>query len=486
MLPPDDQLLGLTKPGLILELKRVDQALTESEIRAEALSRENADLKAKLQAAAEKARKEKRSAAPFSKGEGKPNPKPPGRKPGAGKFERRQAPEILPGDEVVDLSAPLEETTCPKCSTVLNITTEIATTVDIPEQPRRIIKRWERQIGTCPHCNERVLGTHPELPASQTGATLHRVGENFMGSCHWLHYRLGMSQRRAVEALATMTGIRITQSAAVQHAERLCAAEGAATRCCDALLPELRKAPAVNTDDSSWVISLKQAFVMGFFTATIKLFFITLQHRSEEVLAILTRAFMGFLITDRGSSYDAKKLNWIRYQKCLAHLLRNIKEASEGKNGAALKFLQELASLLREGIRLWNEYHAGAITRKHLKEQAVALDAKLKHHLRERRMADPDAARILAGIGDRHDNGQLILFLNEPKKVAPTNNMAERDLRSIIILRKNSQCSKNQRGADATAKMVSLFATIEARKLVPIPAYKEILQTGRMPAPCMA
>jgi len=40
----------------------------------------------------EKERSSKRQAAPFSKGEKKANPKKPGRKPGEGKFSRRDLP----------------------------------------------------------------------------------------------------------------------------------------------------------------------------------------------------------------------------------------------------------------------------------------------------------------------------------------------------------------------------------------------------------
>ena len=43
--------------------------------------------------------------------------------------------------------------------------------------------------------------------------------------------------------------------------------------------------------------------------------------------------------------------------------------------------------------------------------------------------------------------------------------MAERDLRGAVISRKNSQCSKNDRGADTFAKMKSIFETLRARKL---------------------
>src|SRR3989442_2170872 len=64
---------------------RVGELLAENAT----LTAENAALKSQLE---QKARDAKRSAAPFSKGQRKPHPKPPGRKPGRGHFTFRTLP----------------------------------------------------------------------------------------------------------------------------------------------------------------------------------------------------------------------------------------------------------------------------------------------------------------------------------------------------------------------------------------------------------
>ena len=59
-------------------------------------------------------RKDKRSAAPFSKGERKENPKRPGRKPGQGEFSRRPGPPA-DANSAPPVDVPVDTSRCPFC-----------------------------------------------------------------------------------------------------------------------------------------------------------------------------------------------------------------------------------------------------------------------------------------------------------------------------------------------------------------------------------
>jgi transposase len=72
-------------------------------------------------------------------------------------------------------------------------------------------------------------------------------------------------------------------------------------------------------------------------------------------------------------------------------------------------------------------------------------------------LKDPDNQRLLNEIGVHHDRGNLLRFLYDPTRVSPTNNAAERALRPAVIARKVSQCSKNDRGAEAYAAFKSVI-----------------------------
>jgi transposase len=53
---------------------------------------------------------------------------------------------------------------------------EIATTTDIPQQPRPVVTRYRVAVCHCSRCGKTVRGTAPGLAADQFGATAHRVG----------------------------------------------------------------------------------------------------------------------------------------------------------------------------------------------------------------------------------------------------------------------------------------------------------------------
>jgi hypothetical protein len=68
--------------------------------------------------------------------------------------------------------------------------------------------------------------------------------------------------------------------------------------------------------------------------------------------------------------------------------------------------------------------------------------------------------------------------------VEPTNNRAERGLRPAVIARKVSQCSKNERGAEAFGAFTSVIRTVLRRSPAdPVAALVEVFRTGLLPEP---
>jgi hypothetical protein len=174
------------------------------------------------------------------------------------------------------------------------------------------------------------------------------------------------------------------------------------------------------------------------------------------VQEIIPADYGGVLITDRGVSYDAKVFDGMRQQKCLAHLLKNISMVLETKTGSVRRFGIQLKALLREAITL-SKAPPGQLRN----EKVEDLDIRLTWHLRDRILKDKDNQRLLDGIGQQMDRDRILTFLQVPG-VEPTNNRAERMLRPAVIARKVSHCSKNERGAYATAAFLSVIQT--ARK----------------------
>jgi len=415
------------------------------------LLRQNAELRAEIERLR---RSESRSAAPFSKNQPKANPKKPGRKPGQGVFTHRPAPG-LPAAETVTAQVPMS---CPSCGGQLEqVNEEVATTTDLPVNPRPVVTAYRVPVCRCRQCGQRVRGTAPGLAPDQSGATGHRVGASVMAAAHALHYGIGVPVRKVPAILEELTGVAVTQSALTQDALRR--AEGPVGVAYEGLRDAVREAAVVHTDDTGWRIGGRAAFLMGFDSDQSTVYQIRYQHRNEEVREIIPNNYGGVLVSDRGKSYDAHEFEGVAQQKCLAHLLRNVTDVVESKHGRACQFGNTLNLLLREGLALW---HARCdLTSEECRTGYRELDEKLTYHLRNRILRDDDNQRLLNGIGTQHDRGRLLQFL-ETEGVEPTNNRAERILRPAVIARKVSHCSKNQRGAHAFAAFVSVAQT--ARK----------------------
>jgi hypothetical protein len=56
------------------------------------------------------------------------------------------------------------------------------------------------------------------------------------------------------------------------------------------------------------------------------------------------------MITDRGKSYDAKEFDDVDQKKCLGHILRNIQDVVETKQGWARQFSSKAKELFQEGM----------------------------------------------------------------------------------------------------------------------------------------
>jgi transposase len=396
-------------------------------------------------------RSQKRQAAPFSKEKPVKNPKNPGRKKGQGPFKRRAAPTVEP-DVTVDAEAP---PCCPFCGGPLEEDgVEFATTTDVPEQPQPEVTQYRVAVCHCRNCGKKVRGTAPGLAADQYGATAHRVGPSVMAAAHALHYGVGVPQRKVPGVLRELTGVTITQSALAQDALRRSKAEVGASY--QQLREAIQEAPFVHTDDTGWRVGGKPAFLMGFTTDRTTLYQIRRQHRNEEVREIIPSNYAGVMISDRGKSYDAEEFDEVEQQKCLGHIVRNITDVVETKQGRSREFGVKAKALLQDGMKLWRARHS--LTEEVFAEQADQLKQQVRYHLRNRILKDDDNQRLLNGLGKQDDAGRLMRFLSAPF-VEPTNNRAERMLRPAVISRKVSQCSKNQDGANAFAAFASIAQT---------------------------
>lgn len=422
------------------------------------LAAENEQLRAELE---QLKRKNARSAAPFSKNKRQKDPKRPGRKAGQGPFTNRPAPaEEAYSSPAVDV--PVTETACPECGGELDERNEeIVTNTELPPAPRPEVKAYRIEIRTCQSCRRKVRGRHPEVASDQFGATAHRLGPRAQAAAHTLHYGDGIPQRKVPRVLKSLTGIAVTQSAISQSATRLGTGTGAVAQAAESLRREIKEQENIHTDDTGWRVGGEPAQLMVFESKPIVCYQIRARHRNEEVREVIGDQYQGILSTDRGKSYDAKELEQVEQQKCLAHILRSIDAVIETKRGQARKFGVVLKSQLQEAIQLYKAFHDPEQKLPNYAARVRVIEQEVSFHLQPRALKDLDNQRLLNEIGRHHERGNLLRFLRQPTIVGPTNNAAENALRPAVIARKVSHCSKNERGAAAFSAFKSVIGTLK-------------------------
>jgi len=82
-------------------------------------------------------------------------------------------------------------------------------------------------------------------------------------------------------------------------------------------------------------------------------------------------------------------------------------------------------------------------------------------------------------------HGEHILTFPDYPEVPPDNNFAERQIRPAVILRKNSQSNRSEKGAATQGVLMSVYRTLKLRGLEPTKtiaqALKTYVATGQLP-----
>jgi transposase len=117
----------------------------------------------------------------------------------------------------------------------------------------------------------------------------------------------------------------------------------------DALATELRQAPALHSDETSWWVA-GPGWWLWVFTTQLLTFYVVAQSRGPDLLDdILGKDFGGVLVTDCLAIYDDTTAV---QQKCYAHQHKAIRKAKDLHPQQGEGFLCEVAAMLRAAVAL--------------------------------------------------------------------------------------------------------------------------------------
>ena len=437
------------------QLRRATAALDKP---VEHLEAELQQLKELLETAQ---RRGKRQATPFTRGTPKAEPKKPGRKVGH-PASHRPRPENV--DRVEESRLPEVCATCG--GSLLEDAVQVQYQIDIPRPIPVTVTQFNIHVGHCASCGQRAQGRHAEQTSDALGAAAVQIGPNALGLAAELKHEMGLPYGKTAQVLRTATDLALQRSTLARASQRL------AAKCqptYQRLILHLRQGEVAHVDETGWKVGGQTAWLWVFANDEVSLYVIDPTRAHEVVESVLGTDYAGVLVSDCFLAYDPLTCT---QSKCLAHLLRRCKELTEIKTGRAVQFSQDLTRLLQAAITLKDRQshlspHGYRVACGRLE---AALDRLLERHLTE-----ADNARFAKLL--RKQRPRLFTFLYH-ETVSPTNNLAERELRPAVIVRKTGGCNRSAPGAQAHAILTSVLRTCHKQGFDPVTVLKQLLQNA--------
>lgn len=432
----------------IEQLEREKAGLAHDNARLEKerqrLEEENRRLRKELETAQRAAR---RQAAPFSRGKPKSQPKHPGRKSGAahGRHHQRPIPDHV--DEEIHVSAPERCAACGGALTVERVESQYQEEI----VRRTWVRRFHVPVCRCAQCDQRVQGRHPLQTSDALGAAAVQVGPEAVTLGVLMNKSLGMPHADAAAILQQGFGLTMSRSGICRAIQRV-ARKAEATW--HALRDAAQRSALAHIDETGWKVEAQLHWLWAVVTEQVTFCEILPGRGFAEATAILGAEYAGWLIHDGWRVYY--KFLKAAHQSCVAHLIRRCRDLAAVATPSAALFPLAVKQLFEEGLALRDRYLEQKISLHGLWTATGRLEAKLDRLL-ARNYKEPANRRLAKHL--RHERPYLFTFLYCPGLVDATNNLAERVMRMLVVIRKNWGGNRTGNGARAQAVLTSVLCT---------------------------
>jgi transposase len=304
----------------------------------------------------------------------------------------------------------------------------------------------------CAHCGKTSRAPLPEEIAGHFGPRLAALIAYLTVVCRM--------PRRVVEALlAQVLGIEISLGSTQKCWEE---ASQAVAAPCQELEQQLRQEPVLNADETGWRTNGAKRFLWAFVAARYVVYTVAATRGSEVLTRLLGAVFKGILCSDRFGAY--LKYHQGKAQFCWAHLKRNLLGIVEFTKASPVeRFCRNALAQHARLFRLWHKFRGGQISRSQLYLRSIPIQKRIVE-LAEQHLDSPHReVRNLATALFVH-NERLFTFLEE-EGVEPTNNSAERALRTGVQWRKICFGNRSVAGELATARLLTIAETCDLQQV---------------------
>jgi transposase len=325
------------------------------------------------------------------------------------------------------------------------------------------VTAYHTEQGYCPNCRRNVESRAPEQPPA-ANLPHGQLGINALATAAILRVRHRLPFRQITQLLLDLPGLSVSAAGLVKQIKRL-------SRWLDGkyqdLLRRMRASGQVHVDETGWRIDGRNFWLWAFTDPTFTVYHIDASRGGKVPRKLLGEAFDGTVIADFYSAYD--QLNGNK-QRCLTHLMREVKDLSEtDQRFADCPLSRRLLRWCKDALghkKRWDQ-----LPDQTYEMQASRLEDRLDDLMR-RRWEHADADRLCKRL-ERY-RSELTRFLWE-QKLEGTNNAAERALRPAVVLRKITGGNRSEQGAAAWAKLASLIRTADQKQLGVYEAMKKLV-----------
>lgn len=306
---------------------------------------------------------------------------------------------------------------------------------------------------------ELFIAKHPDMPDRGI------FGKNVLAFASYLRFEGRVMYDKIASIFTNVFDIGMTTPTAMD----IC------TRVADKARPEyeklkekIKKAKAVNGDETSAKLNGLPGWLWGFFSLTIALFVFNKKRGGDIVEKILGKDFKGVLGSDGWSTYNVFCEEFgILLQRCWAHAIREVKEVCMiGKNKSLEKAYEWFCDIF-EQVKKARKVKSQEMREQLYMELIDELDQWIQIY---------SSYRQLRKTVNTIKNGKEYWFtcVLHPE-IEPTNNLAERMLRIWVVFRKIIGCLRSEKGEQTTETMLSLFNTWKLRGLNPYMQLKSLV-----------
>ena len=379
------------------------------------------------------------------------HPKTPGRKMGHVGVTRAKPRTI---DRVVEL----ELTHCPDCHHPVSDSQgciDHIQEVIIPAHVEATCFRKHRHWCSC--CSK--IGTAP--PASEEIPHSY-VGPNVLVQTMLLKYHHGLPFNKIAELFQSLAGLTISEGALAHSLQRM--SEWLEVES-NVILAAIRASPLIHMDETGWNVSGARHWLWAAVNKRLAFYRIARSRGAKVPKEILPEEYGGILATNFYSAYN--KLSG-RKQRCLVHLEREMHRCFlRDQSEEYVKYHKILKLIVQDARALKASRKKFSLTR-YSKKVSLIRRRLLRWACREHENKN---LKRLAQRFMRHAL-EMLTFLEEPETPAD-NNLAERMIRSHVIIRNRSFQNRSGRGAKAHEVMMSLLHTLRLQDKDPLAFFKK-------------